>query len=234
MLIKYYYTSPLRRPLSLIFFIRSSLIWPLSYTLYVVLTMPNNSPVCVDSVHQCNLRHWSCPFLSQHSVRSYTATTLHQHSVVRPRRTPGSTLSPRSQHNWGPAVCRMWARLPGAGIPESRRTQRCSLKMASFPLPAASTKPWDQGQRPELSCPTNLRSEDEEISHFKRTQLKNTSHTLIITHYKHLGDFQVAFRLCFKASPSAKPFLWKLVLFTCKWTKICVWIKLISIWKASH
>ena len=31
-----------------------------------------------------------------------------------------------------------------------------------------------------------------------------------------IGDFRVAFRLCFKASPSAKPFIWKLVLFTCK------------------
>ena len=29
-------------------------------------------------------------------------------------------------------------------------------------------------------------------------------------------------------------FIWKLVLFTCKWTKICEWIKLISIWKDSH
>ena len=48
-----------------------------------------------------------------------------------------------------------------------------------------------------------------------------------------IGDFRVAFRLCFKASPSAKPFTWKLV-FTCKWTKIYVWINLISIWKASH
>ena len=48
------------------------------------------------------------------------------------------------------------------------------------------------------------------------------------------GDFRVAFCLCFKASPSAKHFIRKLVLFTCKWTKIFVWIKLISIWKASH
>ena len=24
-----------------------------------------------------------------------------------------------------------------------------------------------------------------------------------------IGDFQVAFRLCFKVSPSAKPFIWK-------------------------
>ena len=32
-----------------------------------------------------------------------------------------------------------------------------------------------------------------------------------------IDDFRVAFRLCFiKASPSAKPFIWKLVLFTCK------------------
>ena len=49
-----------------------------------------------------------------------------------------------------------------------------------------------------------------------------------------IGDFWVAFRLSFKASPRAKPFIWKLVLFTCKWTKICMWIKLIFIWKASH
>ena len=40
--------------------------------------------------------------------------------------------------------------------------------------------------------------------------------------------FRVAFRLCFKARPSAKPFIWKLVLFTCKWIKTCMWIKLIS------
>ena len=33
-----------------------------------------------------------------------------------------------------------------------------------------------------------------------------------------IGDFQVAFRLSLK-----------LVLFTCKWTKLCVWIKLIPI-----
>ena len=44
-----------------------------------------------------------------------------------------------------------------------------------------------------------------------------------------IGNFRVVFCLCFKASPSAKPFIWKLVLFTCKWTKICVWIKLIFI-----
>ena len=48
------------------------------------------------------------------------------------------------------------------------------------------------------------------------------------------GDFRIAFRLCFKGSPSAKPFMWKLVLFTCTWTKLCIWVKLISIWKASH
>ena len=29
-----------------------------------------------------------------------------------------------------------------------------------------------------------------------------------------ISDFQVAFRLCFKASPGAKPFIWKLILFT--------------------
>ena len=37
--------------------------------------------------------------------------------------------------------------------------------------------------------------------------------------YRQIGDFRVAFRLSFKASLSAKPFTWKLVLFTCKWTK---------------
>ena len=35
-----------------------------------------------------------------------------------------------------------------------------------------------------------------------------------------IGDFRVAFCLCFKASPSVKPFIWKLVLLTCKWTTI--------------
>ena len=37
-----------------------------------------------------------------------------------------------------------------------------------------------------------------------------------------IGDVRVAFRLCFKASPSAKPFIWKLVLFTFKLTKLCI------------
>ena len=41
-----------------------------------------------------------------------------------------------------------------------------------------------------------------------------------------IGDFQVVFSLCFKASHSAQPFIWKSVLFTCKWTKIGIWIKL--------
>ena len=37
-----------------------------------------------------------------------------------------------------------------------------------------------------------------------------------------IGDFRVAFRLCFKASPSAKPFIWKLVSFTRKfWSFTC-------------
>ena len=58
----------------------------------------------------------------------------------------------------------------------------------------------------------------------------NTNRNQLIT----IGDFRVAFRLCFKVSPSAKPFIWKLVLITCIWTKKCVWIKLISMWKASH
>ena len=31
-----------------------------------------------------------------------------------------------------------------------------------------------------------------------------------------IGDFRVAFHLCFKANPSAKPYIWKLVLFSCK------------------
>ena len=44
---------------------------------------------------------------------------------------------------------------------------------------------------------------------------------------KSIGDFRVAFRLCFKASPSAKPFIWKLVLFTHKfwfpYERLCTW-----------
>ena len=42
----------------------------------------------------------------------------------------------------------------------------------------------------------------------------------------------VAFCLCFKASPSAKPFAWKFVLFTCKWTKICASPKVIFVWNS--
>ena len=37
-------------------------------------------------------------------------------------------------------------------------------------------------------------------------------------HPESVTNFWVVFRLCFKASPSAKPFIWKLFLFTCKWT----------------
>ena len=47
-------------------------------------------------------------------------------------------------------------------------------------------------------------------------------------------NFQVAFCLCFRASPGAKPFKWKLVLFTRKFWFIYLWINLISISKASH
>ena len=36
------------------------------------------------------------------------------------------------------------------------------------------------------------------------------------------------------SSPGVKPFVWKLVLFTCKYWFIYMWIKLIFIWKALH
>ena len=49
--------------------------------------------------------------------------------------------------------------------------------------------------------------------------------------FEIIGDFRVAFCLCFKASPSVKPFIWKFVLFTCKFWFIYMWIKLISIRK---
>ena len=49
-------------------------------------------------------------------------------------------------------------------------------------------------------------------------------------------DFQVAFHFCFKASPGAKPFIWKIACnwFTCRFWFIWVWIKIIFILKASH
>ena len=47
--------------------------------------------------------------------------------------------------------------------------------------------------------------------------------------FKVWGNF--AFCLRFKASSSAKPSTWKLVLFSCKLTKMCMWIKLIFILK---
>ena len=45
--------------------------------------------------------------------------------------------------------------------------------------------------------------------------------------------FRVVFRLCFKGRLSVTSFIRKLVLFTCKWTELCMWIKLILIfmWK---
>ena len=55
--------------------------------------------------------------------------------------------------------------------------------------------------------------------------------TVYIVLHEGMPQVNSPCRLCFKVrlNPSLK-----LVLFTCKWTKICVWIKLISIWKASH
>ena len=70
------------------------------------------------------------------------------------------------------------------------------------------------------------------LCHDKRCSASEHISDWTITFRK--SDFRVAFRLCFKASPRAKPFIWKLVLFKCKWTKICVRIKPISTWKASH
>ena len=49
-----------------------------------------------------------------------------------------------------------------------------------------------------------------------------------------IGDFQVVLHLCFKASSSSKRLIWKLVLFTCKFWFIYMWIKLIFLWKALH
>ena len=42
----------------------------------------------------------------------------------------------------------------------------------------------------------------------------NNTVSLVYQQLKVIGNFRVAFCLCFKASPSAKPFIWKLVLFT--------------------
>lgn len=50
----------------------------------------------------------------------------------------------------------------------------------------------------------------------------------------NIGDFLVAFCLCFETSPGADPFTWKLVLFTCKWTNIFMWIKRVSIRKVLY
>ena len=40
--------------------------------------------------------------------------------------------------------------------------------------------------------------------------------SLIVQWPARIGDFRVVFRLCFKVSPGAKPFICNLVLFTCK------------------
>ena len=52
-----------------------------------------------------------------------------------------------------------------------------------------------------------------------------------ITH--SITDFWVDFHLSFKANPSAKPLMWRLVLFTCKVWFIYMWIKLMFTWKGS-
>ena len=50
--------------------------------------------------------------------------------------------------------------------------------------------------------------------------------------YRQIGDFRVAFRLSFKASLSAEHFIWKVVLFTCKWTNITGRDFLLPVWWA--
>ena len=47
-------------------------------------------------------------------------------------------------------------------------------------------------------------------------------------------NIQWPISLCFKARPSAKSFIWKLVLLACKWSKIYMWIKQVFMRKASH
>ena len=49
-----------------------------------------------------------------------------------------------------------------------------------------------------------------------RAFAKHPDYLMQIAFVLIIGDVRVAFRLCFKASPSAKPFIWKLVLLTCK------------------
>ena len=49
-----------------------------------------------------------------------------------------------------------------------------------------------------------------------------------------IAHSRVVFRLCLETGLSAKPFIWKLVLFTCKFWFIYTWIKLIFIWKTFH
>ena len=49
-----------------------------------------------------------------------------------------------------------------------------------------------------------------------------------------IGDFWVAFRLCFKETPGANPFYMEMSFIHLWMNQNCLWIKLISIWKASH
>ena len=67
-----------------------------------------------------------------------------------------------------------------------------------------------------------------DINHIYELRIKNTYGE------SDIRNFWVAFHLRFQASPSAKPFIWKSVLFTSKFWFIYMWIQLISIWKALH
>ena len=60
-------------------------------------------------------------------------------------------------------------------------------------------------------------------------------------HGEEIGDFRVAFRLCFKASPIAKPDVWKLIFFTRKFWFIYMWIRspspgasISKVWETTH
>ena len=100
------------------------------------------------------------------------------------------------------------------------------------PKPCSITFPNPPIVWSSVVLPLWIMSECEKV-HIKRYEALQKGRPSRSGH-KSIGDFRVAFHICFKASPSAKPFILKLVLFKCKVWFIYIWIILIFKWKASH
>ena len=120
----------------------------------------------------------------------------------------------------------------------------CELLLVKLNRRQSAMEPWGHGRLiptivdgPRLS-PTapDYRRRSPTIAN-KRNEAQTVAAVPIANFLRlscNIGDFLVAVCLCFETSPGADPFTWKLVLFTCKWTNIFMWIKRVSIRKTLY